>query len=60
MKKNKYKIYNVHFPFDLWAKIEKELKKNPQLRDRCNSCNRIIIDILDNYFQKNGTSEKSN
>jgi len=53
MKKQKpYHIYPAHIPLELWAKIVKELKGKPQLSDRRNSHNRIIVDALNKRYQK--------
>lgn len=55
MKKQKpYHIYPAHIPLELWAKIEKALKRTPQLSDRRNSHNRIICKALDFYFNTAG------
>ena len=54
MKKQKpYKIYPIHVPLELWAKVEKELKNKPQLSDRRNSYNRIIVDALTKRYESN-------
>lgn len=51
-KQNPYNIYNAHIPTDLWDKMTKALKRNPQLNDRRNSYNRIICKALNEYFDK--------
>ncbi|MGR3177029.1 MAG: GIY-YIG nuclease family protein [Candidatus Anammoxibacter sp.] len=48
---NGHKIY-VNIPNELWAKIEKEFKNKPLLSDRRNSYNRIIVDALNNRYNK--------
>lgn len=47
-----FQSYNTHIPAKLWNKIEKDLKRNPQLNDRRNSYNRIICKALNEYFDK--------
>ena len=53
MKNRKpYTIYNAHIPNETWAKMERELKKVPQLKDRRNSYNRIICTAVERYFER--------
>jgi len=47
-----YKIYHSHIPNELWAKVVKEFKNKPLLKDRRNSYNRILIDALNNRYNK--------
>ena len=52
MKKQKpYKLYLTHVPNELWAKIEKEFRASPLLKDRRNSYNRIICKAIEEHFK---------